>query len=247
MNHLCSSAQIEELLSVERELEPQPEDVCRRVLRRARASVPRILYAHRAAAVPGRPRRWVVGQIAAAAVVLSSLCSAAFYAGYRLKSHHGGPVPAATPAATPGTTEGSNPGGVSESVDPGVSVAPLWKPAASAAAPNRAPRAALPAKGKRTVPARTASDAYAAELRVLQLAQRAVAGRDYPTALAAIAEHRRQFPAGRLAEEREALRVKALLGLGRSAEAQYAGMVFRERFPQSALRGRVDDMLEAQK
>jgi hypothetical protein len=82
---------------------------------------------------------------------------------------------------------------------------------------------------------------------VLQLAQRAVAGRDYPTALAAIAEHRRQFPAGRLAEEREALRVKALLGLGRSAEAQYAGMVFRERFPQSALRGRVDDMLEAQK
>ena len=62
-------------------------------------------------------------------------------------------------------------------------------------------------------------------------------------ALAAIAEHQRRFPSGQLAEEREALRVKALLGLGRMSEAQSAGATFRERFSSSALRERIDEML----
>ena len=84
------------------------------------------------------------------------------------------------------------------------------------------------------------------ELRVLQPAQRAVARKDFASALAAISNHQRRFPSGRLAEEREALRVKALLGLGRAAEAERAGVAFGTRFPKSALVGRIDEMLRHQ-
>jgi hypothetical protein len=85
------------------------------------------------------------------------------------------------------------------------------------------------------------------EVEVLRPAQQAIARDDFASAFAAIAVHQRQFPAGQLAEEREALRVKALLGLGRVAEAKRAGAVFRDRFPHSALLERIDEMLESQK
>ncbi len=78
---------------------------------------------------------------------------------------------------------------------------------------------------------------------MLQPARQAVARQDFAAALAAIAEHQRRFPAGQLAEEREALRVKALLGAGRAAEAQHAGDAFRERFPRSALGHSIDTMV----
>jgi hypothetical protein len=100
---------------------------------------------------------------------------------------------------------------------------------------------AQPAKSAKPA---TDSEIYAMELRVLQPAQRAVARQDFASALASTAEHQRRFPTGRLAEEREALRVKALLGLGRDGEAKRAGSAFRKRFPDSALGGRMDEMLE---
>jgi hypothetical protein len=78
---------------------------------------------------------------------------------------------------------------------------------------------------------------------VLQPARQAVARNDFGAALAAISEHQRRFAAGRLTEEREALRVKTLLGLGRVAEARAVGATFRERFPRSVLLGRIDEML----
>ena len=51
-----------------------------------------------------------------------------------------------------------------------------------------------------------------AELHLLRLARAAVAREDFAAALPPIAEHARRFKDGRLAEEREALRVKALVG-----------------------------------
>jgi hypothetical protein len=57
-----------------------------------------------------------------------------------------------------------------------------------------------------------------------------------------IAEHARRFRDGRLAEEREALRVGALAGLGRDEEARHAASNFRTRFPQSVLGPAVDQM-----
>jgi TolA-binding protein len=97
----------------------------------------------------------------------------------------------------------------------------------------------------RAVARKSAADgkADAMELQVLRPAQQAVSRGDFPSALAAIAEHQHRFPSGQLAEEREALRVKALLGLGRMSEAQSAGATFHERFSSSALRERIDEML----
>jgi hypothetical protein len=58
---------------------------------------------------------------------------------------------------------------------------------------------------------------------------------DYAAALPPLAEHARKFRHGRLAEEREALRVKALAGLGRDRAAERAAAAFEARFPRSPL------------
>ena len=86
-------------------------------------------------------------------------------------------------------------------------------------------------------------DAYALELGLLQRARAAVASGKFSSALDAITEHQKRFPAGRLREEREALRVKALAGLGRNDEARLAAKRFRERFPQSVLSNRIEETI----
>ena len=78
-------------------------------------------------------------------------------------------------------------------------------------------------------------ESYAAELELLQRAQAAYAGRDFLGALVVISEHVRRFPGGRLAEEREALRVRSLADSGRPDEARRAAGAFGERFPRSVL------------
>ncbi len=77
--------------------------------------------------------------------------------------------------------------------------------------------------------------AIRAELLLLRPARAAVAREDFAAALHPIAEHTRRFKKGRLAEEREALRVKALIGLGRTDEARRAAARFRAHFPHSVL------------
>jgi hypothetical protein len=79
------------------------------------------------------------------------------------------------------------------------------------------------------------ADAYAAELALLQQVRTAVAVARFSAALALVAEHERRFPAGRLREERDALRVKALAGLGRGGDAREAAERFRARYPRSVL------------
>jgi hypothetical protein len=84
----------------------------------------------------------------------------------------------------------------------------------------------------------TVQESYAAELDLLQRAQVAYADGALVDALAMIAAHGRRFPNGRLAEEREALRVRALTRAGRAEEAQRAAAAFAERFPRSVLLAR---------
>jgi hypothetical protein len=79
------------------------------------------------------------------------------------------------------------------------------------------------------------AEAARTELRLLRQARAAVAREDYAAALPPIAEHMRRFKDGRLTEEREALRVKALAGVGRIDEAQRAAEAFRARFSRSVL------------
>ena len=224
-------AEMASLFAIERELIPEPDEVRDRVIRRARASLPRTLpvdFAQR----PTRPRRVRIGWAAAAAVMLSVLCAVAYYAGYQVKSRSSA-APAPVPIPTHSVVV------VTVPMAPPTTVPPTY--------PEPSPAEPRTAKTKSVGSEKPVADVYARELRVLQPAQRAVVRQDYAFALVAIAEHQRRFPSGRLAEEREALRVKALLGLGRSEDAQRVGAGFRKRFPRSALGRRMDKMLSEEK
>jgi hypothetical protein len=93
----------------------------------------------------------------------------------------------------------------------------------------------LPAKASHSARPLTVPESYAAELALLSRAQVAYAGQDFSSALTLVAEHGRRFPRGRLAEEREALRVRSLAKSGRADEARRAAAAFAERFPRSVM------------
>jgi hypothetical protein len=99
-------------------------------------------------------------------------------------------------------------------------------------------RAATLKPSRRTV---TARESFAAELDLLHRAQAELGRRNFGAALALIAEHARRFPNGRLAEEREALRVRSLAASGRVDEARHAGVAFSDRFPRSVLVPRLQE------
>jgi hypothetical protein len=84
-------------------------------------------------------------------------------------------------------------------------------------------------------------ESYAAELQLLQRAQSEYASHDFANALVLVAEHGRRFPNGRLAEEREALRVRSLAHAGRGDEARRALASFAKRFPHSAFLPRLQE------
>lgn len=109
----------------------------------------------------------------------------------------------------------------------------LTRPPAPPALPDpvRLSRASLP-RGARAL---SPKESYAAEVGLLQGAQSDYARRDFRGALVLVAEHAHRFPKGRLAEEREALRIRSLAGAGRPDEARRALESFARHFPRSAL------------
>jgi hypothetical protein len=231
--------EIEALFAVEGEILPEPDDVRSRAMKRAREAM------HRQAAVPfdarsPSPRRVTIGMAAAAVVMLSALCSVAFFAGYRTSSRRA-EVPAAVGSIAPSVVSPrlAMPSVVVALVPVPTTGNPLI-PSSEPVVRNPRP---TPVKPTESVTSGAKSEAYALELRVLQPARQAVARHDFASALATVAEHQRLFPSGILIEEREALRVKALVGLGHIAEARRAGAAFRKQFPRSALLGRIDEML----
>ena len=86
-----------------------------------------------------------------------------------------------------------------------------------------------------------------AELQLLRAARQDVTRGNFAAALAAIAEHVRKFRHGSLVEEREALRVKSLAGLGRREDAQRAAVEFHARFPHSVLLPTFERMTDAER
>ena len=80
------------------------------------------------------------------------------------------------------------------------------------------------------------------ELRLVERARAAIDREDFPQAMELLAEHARLFRRGRLVEEREALRVKALASLGRRGDARRAAAQFEARFPRSPLLPTVIEM-----
>src|SRR5262249_54860695 len=112
---------------------------------------------------------------------------------------------------------------------------------------ERQPAASTPASGReldprsggvagspapRPVP-RVARENLGAERRLLDVARGALARRDGSTALAALHRHAVRFPDGRLSEEREGMRVAALVLVGDYAAARSRAAAFRRHFPGS--------------
>jgi len=81
------------------------------------------------------------------------------------------------------------------------------------------------------------------ELQLLERAQQFAARGEHAAVLAVTNEHERHYSGGRLCEEREALRLRALIGLGREREAHQAAARFRRDFPRSVLLSKLDAAL----
>jgi hypothetical protein len=202
-----SSPDVRSLLQHEREITPVPTIVRARVMARARAAI-----AAGPAVYTARPRPAPVRWAVAAGVIFvaaGAVGAAAYEMRVRLDQHAAAPRPAVASLARP---------------------APARTVAAAEAEPDELapPHTVSAARFSR-------ADAAREELRLLRQARAAVARQDYAAALPLLAEDARRFKDGRFVEEREALRVRALAGLGRTDEARRAAERFQARFPRSVL------------
>jgi hypothetical protein len=103
--------------------------------------------------------------------------------------------------------------------------------------PSAAPSAAASAEPK--------SDTMPRERALLDVARTAFGKRDPRATIAALEQHRREFPNGKLAEERDALMIEALVEAGRGSEAKQRGAEFKASHPKSILAPAVDDALKS--
>jgi hypothetical protein len=214
--------EVRALLNAERDIPAQPAAVRARAIARARAAIEAGVAA---APIPVQSSRAAVALRWAAAIAVAGVTSAAVGAVAYGVAHFGRErAPAATYLAPPAA--------------PPKAQAPAANPAPIDDAPPSRPHVLPP-------PRLSPADAVRAELLLLRPARAAVAREDFAAALSPIAEHARRFKDGRLAEEREALRVKALVGLGRVEEARRAAAAFRAHFPHSVLLPAVGQMSSA--
>ncbi|MCC6877614.1 MAG: hypothetical protein IT378_25120 [Sandaracinaceae bacterium] len=79
----------------------------------------------------------------------------------------------------------------------------------------------------------SAADSLARERRLLDSARTAIAGGHADEGIAVLERHAREFEAGALAEERDALWIRALLELGRVGEARMHAAGFQSAYPDS--------------
>jgi len=204
---------VEALLERGKILKPVPDVVRARALARARATITAAFRPH----PEPMPARWkrVIPLALAASVALAVGTAGAVVALRGRAPRASAPVAPARPAVAP--------------------AAHLPRLAPPPTVPVVAPQPDPTAKRLRPTRPASAQESYAAELYLLQRAQVAYAGRDFSGSLALVAAHGRRFPNGRLAEEREALRVRSLAGAGRMDEANRAAAAFAGRFPRSAM------------
>jgi len=212
---------IASLLASEKIIVAQKPDVRARAFARARAALV-LSVAPLPLAKTSFWRRAPIAMAAGGILVIAVVAAAAFQEGVRMTR------PRQEAAAPATTTAPSLPSSVPASE------------AAPAALPVSIPEVVSTPKPAQA--ARAVGSDFMAELQLLQQARAAIARRAFGDALAAISEDARRFPSGRLAEEREALRVRALSGLGRQTDVQTAANGFRTRFPRSVLLPRVNEM-----
>jgi hypothetical protein len=105
----------------------------------------------------------------------------------------------------------------------------------------------VPPRPPPSPPATSASaviDPLRDERLLIDRARSALARADGADALEAVETHAARHPSGALAEEREVLRIRALVRLGRVDEAKQARARFDTRFPNSVFRSTVQRVVE---
>jgi hypothetical protein len=201
--------QFRALLESGRIIQPLPDVVRGRSLARARAAMAAAATPTAPVSAVRRRRGFVIAMAASVAFVLGAgVTAAALYALYGRGPRRLAPPPAASPSERPLLNDSR--------LD---SPSPVLEPEPTAL--SKSQRAG-----------RVARESYAAELNLLQRAQAAYASGNLSRALTLVTEHGRRYPSGRLAEEREALRVRALASAGRTEEADGAAKAFAARFPR---------------
>jgi len=218
--HSVTDQEVDDIIARGRDVRRAPDVVRARLLARARTAIA-AQDRSRSAAAAAAPSSRRGRRVAVAAAILLALgtagTAAALYTrAARLEARAPAPLRAAEPAPRPPAATRA------ETV--------LLPPAPPSVKPARRAHAPL-----------TPQESYAAELALLQRAQSEYAGQDFPDALVLVAEHARRFPRGRLAEEREALRVRSLAGASRGQEARHALAAFARRFPHSVLLPRLQE------
>ncbi len=224
------------LLSVERDIVPQLDQVRRRAQLRARTA----LWQTRAGReVSGLMLFWRRFRLVAAGAVLATSGFAAWLNLAPESAHE-------RPAVNPPTVIEAPPAQRTGARPPTAQTAAEFaaEPEATSSAPEGA-AATTPATMKPRVQAESAGrqkrDTQVEELTLLDRARRAVVSGDNKGALALVDRHRRLFPKSQLGEEREALRVRALKGAGLSKQAGRAASEFESRYPNSVLAPQMND------
>lgn len=106
-----------------------------------------------------------------------------------------------------------------------------------------APPSTRPATRQRS--AEEAPEELAEEQRLLAEGQRALAARNVDAVLSAVRAHAQRFSRGALAEERDALEIRALLVAQRTDEARARAARFRRRYPDSVFSVEIEQRLGA--
>lgn len=117
---------------------------------------------------------------------------------------------------------------------------PLEPEQAVANVAQRAVKAATSASAEPRV-----ESALTRERAVLDPSRAALAAGEPSRALEQVKRHAREFPSGILSEEREAIAINALVGLGSYAQATKRAAAFRVRYPRSLMTHSVDAAMAA--
>ncbi len=218
---------LQALLDLEREIPPVQEAVRRRADLRARTA---LWYVRHGAEPSSRslPRfSWL--RVALAGVTVASASLGAWLV-------VDAPPKFTEPAANVSSPPPSNPAPST------AAVAPTPKPETEepeTAPPSNQEPAKSVAPSQVSHPARERSkptgQPSSADVELLDEARRALGAREFQRALRTLSQHQRRFPKSQLAEERDALRVRALDGAGRKDAAKRAISGFEERHPDSVL------------
>ncbi len=225
------SPEMAELLALERKRPAPPEDMQRRVLLgvMTAVSLPPL------PSEPGAPSGAPAGAASkVASATGSKAVLAKIFVGFAVGAISGAGVHAyLSPASRTAPASLEKPAVVAH--EPPIPEPAAPQPVMPAADPMPPPKVAK-AKAPRARDHQSVTDSdLARERAILEQARLALVRGRYGDAVAALNQHKKQYPTGRLVEEREALSILVFVGLGDTEKAQQRLAQFERAYPNSML------------